>query len=68
MPNNATPKGSGTHKFHVVLANDEERDVIGDDARVDAGALVIRTHAGDAVIYAPGEWRLCELRRQDDRG
>jgi hypothetical protein len=61
-------KQGGPHKYHVILENDEERDVRGTDVRVDYGALVIRSDAGDTVLYAAGAWKLCELERRDDRG
>jgi hypothetical protein len=58
------------HKFHVVLTGGVgERDFTGTDARVDsAGALVIFRGDAPLVIYASGEWQLCELESQDDKG
>jgi hypothetical protein len=55
-------------KFHVVLANGEERDVTGKDAKVRDGALVISNNSEESVIYAAGQWVMCELERKDDRG
>ena len=65
-----TSKNNLSHSFHVILANGEERDVKGTDARVIDGALEIRNNdrGGEQVIYAPGAWTLCELERQDDKG
>jgi len=61
-------KASNLHKYHVVLVSGDERDINGSDARAEHGALVIRDTAGEAVtLYAPGEWRLCEAERRDDR-
>ena len=54
-------------KFHVVLI-DSERDVTGYEAMVVDGALVIRNSDQEAVVvYASGEWKLCETESRDDR-
>jgi hypothetical protein len=55
-------------KFHLILVTGEERDVTGEDVEVGHdGSLVIGSHEGPVVIYAPGAWTLCELERKDDR-
>ena len=65
-----TPKTTDNpHKYHVVLSDGTERDVPGRDVHTHDGALIIDNAAGEAaVLYAPGQWMLCELERRDDRG
>jgi len=58
----------GLRKFHIVLTSGEERDVTGKEAKVRDGALVITNNSEEAVIYAAGQWVMCELERKDDRG
>jgi hypothetical protein len=55
-------------KFHIVLTSGEERDGTGKEAKVRDGALVITNNSEEAVIYAAGQWVMCELERKDDRG
>jgi hypothetical protein len=58
------------NKFHILLANDEERTVRAAHATVEtSGALALRTVSGDLLVaYAPGGWTYCELERVDDKG
>lgn len=55
-------------KYHVVLANGSERTVTA--ARVGAlsqGALLFENANDDAtVIYAAGQWLVCELETKDE--
>jgi hypothetical protein len=57
------------HSYHVVLADESERDIKGAAQTCEAnGALVIRDNDGAAlVIYAQGAWTASEVERKDDR-
>jgi hypothetical protein len=56
-------------KYHIVLANGSERDITGSEAIVRDGALIIKSSGADeeGVIYAAGQWTMCELERKDDK-
>ena len=56
------------HSYHVVLTNGSERNVMGSEATVRDGALIISGSSSEAVIYAAGQWIMCELERKDDKG
>jgi hypothetical protein len=56
------------HRFHVVLADGTERDVVADDYDTAAGVLTFLNAKQRAVVaYAPGVWKLVEHESRDDR-
>jgi hypothetical protein len=59
---------SKVHKYHIVLANGTERDVVGSEANVRDGCLIVQGTTDNSVIYAAGQWHMCELERKDDKG
>lgn len=62
-------KGDTMNSYHIVLANNEERDIKCDEIAIIDGALVCRNTNGiPVVVYAPEAWSLAELERRDDRG
>jgi hypothetical protein len=57
------------HKYHLVLATGDERDVTASAIRLEAGILSFLNGAGETTLcYAPGSWTYVELERKDDRG
>lgn len=63
------PKKTPLHKFHLVLADNTERDLTGASFTVHDGSLVLLDGDKDATVaYAPNAWRYCERESRDDRG
>jgi hypothetical protein len=55
-------------KYHVVLADQSERDILADALEVVEGALVFKDTYGEIlVVYSPDTWILCEQERKDDK-
>ena len=56
------------HKYHVILADGTERDIIASEIILDNGSLVFRSDYGDpTVVYAPDTWVMVEVERKDDK-
>lgn len=55
-------------KYHVILADQSERDILADSVELTEGALVFKDTYGDILVaYAPDTWILCEQERKDDK-
>jgi len=65
----ATSPDPELHKYHIVLANTDERDVSAASIKVEGGNLLLLDNERDIlVVYAPGAWAMVEVERKDDRG
>lgn len=65
-----TQEAAISHKYHIVLSDASERDLVAHYYNVEAnGALSLFGAKDDkTVTYAPGVWTYIEQERKDDRG
>jgi len=56
------------NKFHVVLTNGPERDIVAEMMLIHDGALQFLTGKQLVVTYAPTTWVYAEVERKDDHG